>query len=131
MILLVNVGHFHFNVTYMLNTVCSANVRMATRHWGRVPSVHGMYYPASAWLIQLRAYAMPSVPVPPITLLTDVVARCRLLAAHGARSCLCIGEDPAAHGHWCTFTDLYHTIPYQPVMSSGWPCGMVWCGMVW
>ena len=23
-----------------------------------------------------------------------------------------IGEDPAAHGHWCTFTDLYHTIPY-------------------
>ena len=20
-----------------------------------------------------------------------------------------IGEDPAAHGHWCTFTDLYHT----------------------
>ena len=24
-----------------------------------------------------------------------------------------IGEDPAAHGHWCTFTDLYHTIPYQ------------------
>ena len=29
---------------------------------------HGIYYPASAWLIQLRAYAMPSVPVPPITL---------------------------------------------------------------
>ena len=29
-----------------------------------------------------------------------------------------IGEDPAAHGHWCTipyhtFTDLYHTIPYM------------------
>ena len=23
-----------------------------------------------------------------------------------------IGEDPAAHGHWCAFTDLYHTIPY-------------------
>ena len=23
-----------------------------------------------------------------------------------------IGEDPAAHVHWCTFTDLYHTIPY-------------------
>ena len=28
-----------------------------------------------------------------------------------------IGEDPAAHGHWCAFTDLYHTIPYQ--FSSG------------
>ena len=27
-----------------------------------------------------------------------------------------IGEDPAAHGHWCAFTDLYHiyhTIPYM------------------
>ena len=24
-----------------------------------------------------------------------------------------IGEDPAAHGHWCAFTDLYHTIPYH------------------
>ena len=26
-----------------------------------------------------------------------------------------IGEDPAAHGHRCTFTDLYHTIPYKPI----------------
>ena len=43
------------------------------------------YYPVSAWSFQLRAYAMPSVPVPPITLLTDMVVRCRLLvlAAHG------------------------------------------------
>ena len=24
-----------------------------------------------------------------------------------------VGEDPAAHGHWCAFTDLYHTIPYH------------------
>ena len=24
-----------------------------------------------------------------------------------------IREDPAAHGHWCAFTDLYHTIPYH------------------
>ena len=24
-----------------------------------------------------------------------------------------IGEDPAAHGHWCAFTDLCHTIPYH------------------
>ena len=23
-----------------------------------------------------------------------------------------IGEDPAAHGHWCAFTDLYHTMPW-------------------
>ena len=40
-----------------------------------------MYYPVLAWSIQLLAYAMPSVPVPPIMLLTDVVSRCRLLAA--------------------------------------------------
>ena len=32
-------------------------------HWGRVPSVHGTCYPVLAWSIQLRAYAMPSVPV--------------------------------------------------------------------
>ena len=42
---------------------------LVTTHWGRVPSVHRVYYPALAWLIQFRAYAMPSVPVPPITLL--------------------------------------------------------------
>ena len=23
--------------------------------------------------------------------------------------------SPAAHGHWCTFTDLYHAIPYMLV----------------
>ena len=76
-----------------------------TRHWGRVPlnSVHGIYYPVTAWLIRLRAYATPSVPVPPITILKDMVTRCRLLlffsffllcvffcAAHGARSCLSV-----------------------------------------
>ena len=55
---------------------------------------------------------MPSVPVPPITLLTDVVPRCRLLAAHGLHV-VPIGEDPAAHGHWCAFTDLYHAMPYS------------------
>ena len=41
-------------------------------------------------------YAMPSVPVPPVTLLTDtsMVSRCRLLAAHGARSCLSVRTQP-------------------------------------
>ena len=33
-----------------------------------VPSVHGICYPVLAWSIQLLVYAMPSVPVPPITL---------------------------------------------------------------
>ena len=22
-----------------------------------------------------------------------------------------VGEDPAAHGHWCAFTDVYHVMP--------------------
>ena len=22
-----------------------------------------------------------------------------------------VGEDPAAHGHWCAFTDLCHAMP--------------------
>ena len=29
-----------------------------------------------------------------------------------------VGEDPAAHGHWCAFTDLYHTIPYHTMRMS-------------
>ena len=24
-----------------------------------------------------------------------------------------VGEDLAAHGHWCAFTDLYHAMPYH------------------
>ena len=56
------------------------------------------------------------------------VTRCKLLVAHGARSCLSmrtqpptptgapsqtsvmpchVSEDPTAHSHWCTFADLY------------------------
>jgi hypothetical protein len=35
---------------------------LVTRRWGRVPSAHGACYPASAWLIQFRAYAVPSFP---------------------------------------------------------------------
>ena len=53
---------------------------------------------------------MPSVPVPP-----DYITN-----GHGypkqTASCtwpyvVPIGEDPAAHGHWCAFTDLYHAMP--------------------
>ena len=37
-----------------------------------------------------------------------------------------IGEDPAAHGHWCAFTDLYHATPChapwtQPLTATGAP----------
>ena len=45
----------------------------AIARWGRVPSVHRACNPVLAWPIKLLAYAMPSVPVPLITLLTDVV----------------------------------------------------------
>ena len=72
--------------------------------------IHGIYYPASAWLIQLRAYSMPSVPVPPI-ILTDMVPRCRLLAAHGPRSCLSVRTQPltATGAPSQTSTIPYHT----------------------
>ena len=84
---------------------------LVTQHWCRVPSVHGTYYPVLAWSIQLLAYAMPSVPVPPIILLTDMVARCRLLAAHGARSCLSVRTQPlmATGAPSQTSTIPYHT----------------------
>ena len=29
-----------------------------------------------------------------------------------------VGEDPAAHGHWCAFTDLYHTMPYHTCQAG-------------
>ena len=66
---------------------------------------------------QFRANAMPSVPVPP-----DYITN-----GHGfpmqTTSCtwpyvVPVGEDPAAHGHWCTFTDLYHTIPCHSIHES-------------
>ena len=92
---------------------CVMTASLLTTHWGRVPSVHRMHCPASAWLIQFRAYAaMPSFPcrsrplvrlhrplpschtMPPITLLTDMVTRCRPLAAHGLASCLSVRTQP-------------------------------------
>ena len=33
--------------------------------------VHRVYYPALAWPIKLLAYAMPSIPVPPIIFITN------------------------------------------------------------
>ena len=41
-----------------------------------------------------------------------------------------MGEDPAAHGHWCTFTDLYRTpisaqkhVDEQDIRTKG--CGPI------
>ena len=91
---------------------------MATRHWGRVPSVHRIYYPVLARPINLRAYAMPSVPVPP-DYITNGYGSPMQTTSCTWPSVVPIGEDPAAHGHWCAFTDLYHTIPYQFSSDTG------------
>ena len=52
------------NTYYQTCPVITMTASLLTTHWGRVPSVHRIYYPASAWLIQFRAYAMPSFPCP-------------------------------------------------------------------
>ena len=55
--------------------------------------------------------------MPLITLLTDMVARCRLLAAHGLRSCLSVRTQPltATGAPSQTSTISYHTIPYHTI----------------
>ena len=57
------------NTYYQARPVITMTSSLVTTHWGRVPSVHRVYYPVLAWPINLQAYAMPSVPVPPITLI--------------------------------------------------------------
>ena len=54
---------------------------------------------------------MPSVPVPP-NYITNGYGFPMQTTSCTWPSVVPIGEDPAAHGHWCAFTDLYHTIPY-------------------
>ena len=79
----------------------------------------------------------PSVPVPPIILLTDMVARCRLLAAHGARSCLSVRTQPltATGAPSQTSTIPYHTTSVfslftvsraycRPEPACVWSCGV-------
>ena len=90
---------------------------LLTTHWGRVPSVHRIYYPALAWPIKLLAYAMPSVPVPP-DYITNGYGYPKQTTSCTWPYVVPIGEDPAAHGHWCAFTDLYHTIPYHTVEQT-------------
>ena len=57
------------------------------------------------------ANAMPSVPVPP-NYITNGYGFPMQTTSCTWPSVVPNGEDPAAHGHWCAFTDLYHTIPY-------------------
>ena len=58
---------YHTIPYYQTRPVITMTASLLTTHWGRVPSVHRIYYPVLAWPINLQAYAMPSVPVPPIT----------------------------------------------------------------
>ena len=96
---------------------------LVTTHWGRVRLVHRTHYPALAWPINLQAYAMPSVPVPPITLLTDhvtdMVTRSRLLAAHGLASCLSVRTQPltATGAPSQTSTMPCHAMPCHAMAS--------------
>ena len=46
-----------------------------------------------------------------------------------------VGEDPAAHGHWCAFTDLYHAMPCHaatgaPSWTSAMPCHTMPCSCI-
>ena len=111
------------NTYYQTRPVITMTSSLVTTHWGRVLSVHRAYYPALAWLIQFRAYAMPSVPVPPITLLTDMVPRCRLLTAHGLLSCLSARTQPltATGAPSQTSTMPYHT-SFSSVQFSSVQC---------
>ena len=111
-------AHLHdpANTYYQARPGITIAPSLVTRHWCRVPSVHGTCYPVLAWSIQLLAYAMPSVPVPPITLVTDMVARCRLLAAHGPRSCLSVRTQPLTAPLVRLHRPLpYHAMPYHTI----------------
>ena len=98
--------------------------------------------PSTSMVDSVTGLRYAEFPVPPITLLTDVVARCRLLAAHGLRSCLSVRTQPlTATGApsqtsmvwygmvevcegapvtvcgWVLHTIPYHTIPYHTYMD--------------
>ena len=60
---------------------------------------------------------MPSLPVPP-DYITNGYGYPMQTTSCTWPYVVPIGEDPAAHGHWCAFTDLYHAIPYH----ACWPC---------
>ena len=59
---------------------------------------------------QPRPLAVNDVVLFRSTAFSSVQSPLALVIKHSIR---CIGEDPAAHGHWCTFTNLYHTMPYH------------------
>ena len=103
------------NTYYQARPVITIAPSLVTRHWCRVPSVHRIYYPVLDVGPKPNSF-VPTLcrvfPCPPITLLTDMVTRSRLLAAHGLTSCLSVRTQPltatGAPSH--TSTIPYHTI---------------------
>ena len=60
--------------------------------------------------------------------MVDSVTCLRYAECSSAPDHIINGYIPAAHGHWCAFTDLYHAIPYHMVAR----CRQLtpWYGMV-
>ena len=104
------------NTYYQARPVITMTSSLVTTHWGRVPSVHRIYYPVLDVGPKPNSF-VPTLcrvfPCPPIILLTDMVSRCRLLAAHGLTSCLSVRTQPltATGAPSQTSTIPYHTIP--------------------
>ena len=84
-------------------------------------------------LIKSLRYAECSRAPNYILLLTDMVTRCGLLTAHGARSCLSVRTQPltATGAPSQTSTIPYHTsiTPYHTTLyQHDRACGMIWYG---
>ena len=111
------------NTYYQTRPVITMTSSLMTTHWGRVPSVHRIYYPVLDVGPKPNSF-VPTLcrvfPCPPIILLTDMVTRSRLLAAHGLTSCLSVRTQPltATGAPSQTSTIPYHTIPYQYPISA-------------
>ena len=91
---------------------------LMTTHWGRVRLVHRIYYPVLDVGPKPNSF-VPTLcrvfPCPPIILLTDMVSRSRLLAAHGLTSCLSVRTQPltATGAPSQTSTIPYHTRQFR------------------
>ena len=85
------------NTYYQARPVITIAPSLVTRHWCRVRLVHRIYYPVLDVGPKPNSF-VPTLcrvfPCPPIILLTDMVSRCRLLAAHGLTSCLSVRTQP-------------------------------------
>ena len=101
------------NTCYQTRPVMTMTSSLVTTHWGRVRLVRRTCYPALAWLIQFRACAMPSVPVPPIMSLWG-------FSGGGARTparsvCLVTlspsEAGPGRFGRQASVTDICHAMP--------------------